>query len=152
MALELHLADMLHLPDLGRFPLVTIPFRALLHLPDDARRLTLLRALRDRLEPGGRLAFDVFHPHPMDIAETHRRWIEREPGISEYAMWEPERQRLVLTVRAHGRQAEMELWWLQPERWRELLVEAGFTAIQCYGWFDRRPPRSGDADSVWVAG
>ncbi len=74
------------LPDLGTFALVTVPFRAFLHLRDDGERLAVLRALHDRLRPGGTLAFDVFHPDRIDIAETHGRWIEREPGIDERAL------------------------------------------------------------------
>ena len=51
----------------------------------------MLRALRERLEPGGTLAFDVFHPDRLDIEETHGRWLEREPGILERADWRPGR-------------------------------------------------------------
>ena len=89
-ALELRLvqADMRELPDLGSFGLVIIPFRALLHLRDDAERLAVLRGAARALEPGGTLAFDVFHPDRRDIDETHARWIEREPGISERAVWD----------------------------------------------------------------
>jgi len=87
--LELVAADMRDLPELGRFPLITVPFRALLHLRDDGERLAVLRALHERLEPGGTLAFDVFHPDRLDIEETHGRWLEREPGILERAEWYP---------------------------------------------------------------
>ena len=37
-----------------------------------------------------------------------------------------------------------------PERWREVLVRAGFERIECYGWFDRRRYRGGE-DTVWIA-
>ena len=149
--LELHQADMRDLPDLGTFPLVTVPFRALLHLRDDGERLGVLRALRDRLDPGGQLAFDVFHPTALDIAETHDRWLEREPGIEEHAIWRPDERSLTLSVRTRGRVATMELWWAAPDDWRRLLEEAGFSRIECWGWFDRRPLRPMSADSVWVA-
>jgi SAM-dependent methyltransferase len=148
---ELHQADMRRLPDLGRFPLVTVPFRAFLHLSDDAERLAVLRALRDRLTPGGRLAFDVFHPDRPDIEQTHGRWIEREPGIFEHADWRPQEQSLTLTVRTRGREAAMQLWWLEPDGWRRLLREAGFGDVECYGGFDRRALVPGSTDSVWVA-
>jgi SAM-dependent methyltransferase len=144
-------ADMRDLPDLGRFPLVTVPFRALLHLRDDDERLAVLRSLHERLEPGGTLAFDVFHPDPLDIAETHGRWLEREPGIEERALWDEAARRLELTVRAGGVCAEMELWWVEPDGWRALLAAAGFGDVRAFGWFDRRPLAADATDSVWTA-
>jgi SAM-dependent methyltransferase len=149
--LDLVCADMRALPDLGRFPLVTVPFRALLHLRDDGERLAVLEALRQRLLPGGLLAFDVFHPDRIDIEETHGRWLEREPGIFERAEWEPGRQRLTLAVRAGGRQAVMELWWIEARAWGGLLAQAGFERIQGYGSFGRGRLEIDSPDSVWLA-
>jgi SAM-dependent methyltransferase len=143
--------DMRRPPPLGRFALVIIPFRALLHLPDDRERLTVLRAARRLLVPGGTLAFDVFHPDRADIEDTHERWIERERGIDERAVWNRDERALELTVRSRGVSAAMRLWWADPHDWRRLLEEAGFVDIEAYGGFDRRPLRSGDTDSVWVA-
>jgi SAM-dependent methyltransferase len=151
LELTLVRADMRDLPDLGTFRLVTVPFRAFLHLRDDRERLAVLRALRDRLDPGGTLAFDVFHPDRLDIAETQGRWIEREPGIDERAVWDEDARRLDLTVRAGDVYAEMELWWVEPDDWRSLLERAGFDGIRAFGWFDRRPLPPGAADSVWTA-
>ena len=116
------------LPDLGTFALVTVPFRALLHLRDDGERLAVLRALRERLRPGGTLAFDVFHPDRIDIEETQGRWMEREPGIDERARWDEARRRLVLSVRADGVVAEMELWWVDPDDWRACSSGPGSSA------------------------
>ncbi|MDX6548262.1 MAG: hypothetical protein QOG33_1812 [Gaiellales bacterium] len=152
VTLRLVRADMRDLPELGRFALVTVPFRALLHLRDDDERLALLTAVRGLLLPGGRLAFDVFHPDRIDIEETHGRWLEREPGILERAVWRPDERSLTLSVRTAEREAVMELWWTEPHRWATLLGEAGFSSIECFGWFDRRPLQSVSADSVWVAG
>ena len=144
-------ADMRDLPELGTFPLVTVPFRAFLHLRDDDERLAVLRDLHDRLEPGGTLAFDVFHPDGLDIAETQGRWIEREPGIDERALWDEDDRRLDLTVRAGDVYAEMELWWIEPDDWRTLLDQAGYEAVRAFGWFDRRPLEPDATDSVWLA-
>ena len=144
-------ADMRMLPDLGTFALVTIPFRALLHLSSDEERRGLLTAVRDRLEPGGMLAFDVFHPDAEDIAETHDRWLEREPGIWERAAWDAAARELELSVRTEESEASMRLWWLEPDDWRRLLGEVGFTDVEAYGWFDRSPLFPGAVDSVWIA-
>jgi SAM-dependent methyltransferase len=151
VALELVEADMRDLPDLGTFALVTVPFRAFLHLRDDDERLAVLRALHDRLRPGGTLAFDVFHPDRIDIADTHGRWIEREPGIDERACWDEAERRLLLSVRTGGVVAEMELWWVDPAGWRSLLEQAGYHRIGVRGWFDGRPLEPGATDSVWLA-
>lgn len=150
--LDLRIADMRDLPDdLGTYPLVTVPFRAFLHLASDDERLAVLRALRERIEPGGRLAFDVFHPHPMDIAETHDRWMEREPGIHERARWDGQQRTLELSVHAGAADATMRLWWASPSDWRRLLGEAGFGEIEVYGWFDGKLLSAASADSVWLA-
>jgi SAM-dependent methyltransferase len=151
VALELVEADMRDLPDLGTFALVTVPFRAFLHLRDDGERLAVLRALRERLRPGGMLAFDVFHPDRLDIEETHDRWMQREPGICERAHWDEACRRLVLSVRADGVVADMELWWVGAGDWRSLLERAGFERITAHGWFDGRSLEPGATDSVWVA-
>lgn len=82
LELDLRIGDYREPPVEGSYPLVTIPFRALMHMRTDAERRAALRAARGLLEPSGRLVFDVFSPAPADIAETHGRWLEREPGIS----------------------------------------------------------------------
>src|SRR5436305_14638345 len=149
--LRLLQADMRSLPDLGTFPLVTVPFRALLHLRDDGERLQVLRSLRQRLRPGGTLAFDVFHPDRLDIEETHCRWLEREPGIHERADWRPEERSLTLAVRTRGREATMELWWAEPRTWAGLLAQAGVEAGLCRGGFGGQPRRIGIPAPAWVA-
>lgn len=147
---DLRLGDYRRPPVEGRFRLVTSPFRAYLHLHTDEERLDAFRAAFELLEPGGRLAFDVFAPSREDIRETNRRWLEREPGIWERADWRPLERRLDLFVRGEQGETTMELAWLPPEEWRRLLEQAGFEAVACYGWFDRRPYEGGE-DTVWVA-
>jgi SAM-dependent methyltransferase len=148
--LDLRLGDLRRPPVDERVLLVTCPFRAFLHLRDDAERLEALRAARELLRPGGRLVFDVFVPSREDVEETDGRWLEREPGIFERADWDLAEQTLTLSVRGPQGASRLMLWWLEPERWHALLVEAGFAVEACYGWFDRRP-YDGDEDSVWIA-
>ena len=147
---DLRLGDLRRPPVDERVGLVTCPFRAYLHLRDDAERLAALRAARELLRPGGRLVFDVFMPSWEDVEETHGRWIEREPGIDERADWDLDAQTLTLSVRGRSGESTMTLWWLEPARWNTLLAEAGFEVLACYGWFDRRPFADGE-DSVWIA-
>jgi SAM-dependent methyltransferase len=148
--LDLRVGDLRRPPVDERVLLVTCPFRAYLHLTNDADRLAALGAARELLVEDGRLIFDVFRPSQDDIEETHGRWIEREPGIDERADWDLDAQTLTLSVRGDGGATTMQLWWLEPERWLALLGDAGFTVEHVYGWFDRRPYRGGE-DTVFIA-
>ena len=147
---DLRLGDLADPPVTERVNLVTSPFRAFLHLATDGDRLGALRAVRELLVPGGRFVFDVFAPGDEDIEETHGRWLEREPGIWEHADWDRERRVLTLAVRGPAGETTLALAWLEPERWRELIGEAGFEVVAEFGWFDRRPYRGGE-DTVWIA-
>jgi SAM-dependent methyltransferase len=133
-----------------RVKLVACPFRAYLHLRDDGERRRALDAARELLVPGGRLVFDVFAPGPEDIAETHRRWLEREPGIWERAEWNTHDRTLTLQVRSDRSETTMLLAWLSPAEWRRLLEASGFEVEALHGWFDRRPFNGGE-DMVWIA-
>jgi len=54
---------------LGRtFPLAIVPFRPLQHLITVSEQLRFLECVREHLEPGGKLVFDVFHPNLAALA------------------------------------------------------------------------------------
>jgi SAM-dependent methyltransferase len=148
--LDLRLGDLVKPPVEERVRLVTCPFRSYLHLLDDDERLRALRAAHALLVPGGRLVFDVFAPGADDIADTHGRWLEREPGIFERADWDTSARTLTLSVRGESGATTFTLAWLSPGEWRALLERAGFQVLGSYGWFDRRPYRGGE-DTVWIA-
>jgi len=148
--LDLRLGDLSAPPVTERVRLVTCPFRAYLHLHDEHQRLCALRAAHALLAPRGRLIFDVFAPAADDIAETHARWLEREPGIWERADWNTEEQTLTLRVRGVSGETVMRLTWTSAEEWNRVLQEADFQVESCFGWFDRRPYEGGE-DMVWVA-
>ena len=150
--LDLRLGDLRNPPLDEQVPLVICPFRSYLHLADDGERIEALEAARASLVPGGRLIFDVFAPKPDDIAETHGRWLEREPGIYERAHWDEDARTLTLSVRGpEGKgAATMSLAWISRDEWQELLEEAGFAVEAVYGWFDRTPYRDGE-DMIFVA-
>jgi SAM-dependent methyltransferase len=147
--LDLRQGDMRDPPVEETFPLVAIPFRSLLHMETDRDRRAVLRVVAGLLAPGGRFVFDVFTPGADDIADTHGRWIEREPGIWERADWYEDTRTLVLRVRGPDGSAEMSLAWLSVPEWKELLRDEGYVVDAVYGWFDRTPWRGGE-DSVWV--
>jgi SAM-dependent methyltransferase len=147
---DLRLGELEEPPVQERVALVTCPFRSFLHLLDDGARLRALRAARELLVPGGRLVFDVFAPGAADIADTHGRWLEREPGIFERADWDSRARTLTLSVRGDSGATTFTLAWLSPDEWRALLERAGFQVLACFGWFDRRPYAGGE-DTVWLA-
>ena len=149
VTLDLRVGDLREPPVTERVPLVICPFRSLLHMHTDEDRLGVLGAAYDLLLTGGRFVFDVFTPDADDIAQTQGRWLEREPGIFEHAVWDESARMLTLTVRGDERETTMALAWLSPEEWRGLLERAGFEVEACYGWFDRTPYR-GREDTVWV--
>ena len=146
---DLRVGDIRNPPLDGPVPLVTVPFRSLLHMPNDGEKLRVLRAAHALLEPGGRLVFDVFAPSREDIAETHGRWLEREPGIFERADWDEGARTLTLSVRSGESAVSFDLHWLAAAEWDALIAEAGFELETVYGWFDRRP-YAGDEDTIWV--
>jgi SAM-dependent methyltransferase len=148
--LDLRLGDLRRPPVAERVALVTSPFRSFLHLESDEARQEALAAARNLLRPGGRFVFDVFTPSRADVETTHDRWLEREPGIWERAVWDSERRTLVLSVRDETAEATMRLAWLPVDAWRALLEESGFEIVALYGWFDRRRYDGGE-DMVWVA-
>ena len=150
VTLDLRVGDLREPPVAERVPLVICPFRSLLHMHTDEDRLGVLGAAYDLLLPGGRFVFDVFTPDADDIAQTQGRWLEREPGIFEHAVWDESARTLTLTVRGNERETTMALAWLSPEEWRGLLEQAGFEIEACYGWFDRTPYK-GREDTVWVS-
>jgi SAM-dependent methyltransferase len=149
VTLDLRVGDLREPPVSEPVPLVICPFRSLLHMHTDEDRLGVLGAAYDLLLPGGRFVFDVFTPNADDIALTQGRWLEREPGIFEHAVWDESARTLTLTVRGEERETTMALAWLSPDEWRGLLERAGFEIEACYGWFDRTPYK-GREDTVWV--
>src|SRR5258708_630586 len=96
---DLRLGDIRDPPIDEHVPLVICPFRSFLHLHTDADRRKTLRAVHKLLQPGGRFIFDVFAPSREDIVDTNDRWLEREPGIWERAVWNEDTHTLTLTVR-----------------------------------------------------
>jgi hypothetical protein len=93
--------------------------------------------------------FDVFAPSREDIEETHDRWLEREPGIFERAVWDEESRTLVLSVRSGGSETTFGLHWLSAPEWLRLLDEAELEVEALYGWFDSRPYQD-EEDMIFV--
>ncbi|HMH39828.1 MAG TPA: class I SAM-dependent methyltransferase [Gaiellaceae bacterium] len=148
--IDLRVGDLREPPVTERVPLVICPFRSLLHMHTDEDRRAVFAAAHRLLHRDGHFVFDVFAPDTADIALTQGRWLEREPGIFEHAVWDEEARTLTLTVRNDESETTMALAWLSPDEWRALLEDSGFEIEACYGWFDRSPYR-GQEDTIWIA-
>jgi SAM-dependent methyltransferase len=146
---DLRVGDLSEPPVSERVPLVICPFRSLLHMEGEAAKRDALLAANALLERDGRLVFDVFAPSREDIEETHDRWLEREPGIFERAVWDEGSRTLSLSVRSGDVSATFALHWLSAPEWHRLLDDAGFDVEAVYGWFDRRP-FAGEEDMVFA--
>lgn len=142
------------------FALVTMPFRAFQHLLTVEDQLACLEAVRRHLQPGGRLAFDVFNPSlQMLVDDSHFAEWGDEPLFAT-----PSGTRVVRRFRVVRRDLprqvqDMEMIYYLEERdgtsqrlvehfslryffryeVEHLLVRAGFADIQVYSDFDGTP-------------
>ena len=144
-----------------RFPLIVCPFRAFLHNLTESDQLACLSRVQQHLKPGGRFAFNVFHPsltfmaqHAGALAGTWRwkgthdiaagGWVT----LSEATHYDTVLQRLhalqryeVYTKDGALERTSMfriELAYLYPTDIRRLLKAAGFRDITIKGGFDGR--------------
>jgi SAM-dependent methyltransferase len=147
--LDLRVGDLREPPVPERVPLAICPFRSLLHMETEAEKLRALRAARELLEPGGSYVFDVFAPSREDIEETHDRWLEREPGIFERAVWDEGSRTLSLSVRSGADAVTFGLHWLSAPEWLRLLDQAELEVVALHGWFDERPYDGGE-DMIFI--
>ena len=118
---------------------------------DEDRRGRAARGPRAAAARTARFVFDVFAPGADDIAQTHGRWLEREPGIFERAVWDEQARTLTLTRARRERRDDDGARLARTRRsGRRSSSESGFEIEACYGWFDRTP-YAGREDTIWVA-
>lgn len=156
----LHLGDMREPPIDGTFALVTVPFRAFLHLLTVEDQLSTLTALRERLRPGGRLVLDLFNPS-LPLLVDQRATTDPMP---EPPFVMPDGRRVVRSYRILGRDyanqtQEIEFAFaitepdgrhqIERERFQlryifryeaeHLLERSGFRVEAVYADYERRP-------------
>jgi SAM-dependent methyltransferase len=168
---ELHLGDMRTVRLDRRFPLVTIPFRSMFHLPGDDDWLAALASVRAHLGQGGRFAGDVFVPDPelMAARQDHHGFAGevRHPDTGQrVALWEHSSFDPVAQVARKRRVTEvldddglvlerrhrlLEVHFRYPNEVLRLLAAAGFTVEQVFGGFDGRPLDAGAEELIWIA-
>jgi SAM-dependent methyltransferase len=154
-----------------RFQLITIPYRAFLHMltVDDQRNC--LGCVREHLEENGRLILNVFDPR-LDLIAAHIG----PPGAleNEREFTDPETERRMRTSFATGYTPETQrvdclqlfelldgdeearttlrltLRWIYRYEMQHLLELCGFEVEALYGDFQRGPFKYG-GEQIWVA-
>jgi SAM-dependent methyltransferase len=149
------------------FKLAISPFRPIQHLTTVGEQLSFLQCVRDHLEPGGRLVFDVFNPSFVRLAaEISAEETEDTPELSL-----PDGRRLrraFRVVRKHRAEQcnDIELiYYLDGRRvvqsfpfryffrfeLEHLLARSGFEVTALYGAFDRSPFADDSQDMIFTA-
>ncbi len=168
---KLSVADMRDVTMPRRYALITIPFRAFQHLLTTADQVAALRCMREHLESGGALVFDVFFPsferlvQPDGEAILEREFPHPETGlpVAMYVTRRSDRVEQVLHVEreivesdprgyagpTHRDRFSMRWTW-KPEM-ELLLAAAGFSRWSVAGGFDGRPLEKDTDQMVWTA-
>lgn len=143
-------------------PLVTIPFRTFLHNLTTEDQLATLEACHRALEPGGRLALNVFNPNLPLIA----RWMERsgahwEPfggwdGFEAHQEYGPAEQVMTTSLRVRDedgkwRRTSFRLRYVHRFEMQHLLERSGFEVESLLGGFRGEPFDEGATEMVWIA-
>jgi hypothetical protein len=164
-------ADMRDFTMPRRYALITIPFRAFQHLLTTADQIAALRCMREHLDPGGALVFNVFHPtfakmvEPAPEPVLEREFAHPSSGLP-VAMYvkrqldhvnqilRAEREVVESDARGYAAQTHRDRfsmrWTWKPEM-ELLLGAAGFSRWSVLGGFDGRPLEKDTDEMVWTA-
>jgi SAM-dependent methyltransferase len=149
------------------FKLAIAPFRPMQHLVTVSEQMSFLQCVREHLDPGGRLVFDVFNPSLVLLgAEINTEEIEDTPELS---LPDGRRVRRAFRVvrKRHAEQCnDIELiYYLDGRRLvhsfplryffrfelEHLLARSGFDVSALYGGFDRSPFTNDSPDMIFTA-
>ena len=149
--------------------LVTIPFRAFLHLLTTDDQLKALNAINASLKPGGRLICNFFTPDPAKVASldgqrklqtTYTDEFGRRAEVYATPTNELATQRLdvraELEVYDDGRlvastETTLQLRMIFRYEFEHLLERSGFEVEALYGDFDEKPYGPGPDEMIWIA-
>lgn len=154
-----------------KYALITIPFRAFQHLESTDDQLRALRSIREHLEPGGSLVFNLFYPSAKLMAEfADRRRLERElfhpeTGLPvalyattkyDYVNQTLVTDREIIESDARGyvgetKRMDFRMRWFYRYEVELLLRNAGFTRWELIGGFDGRPFEHDTDEMIWTA-
>lgn len=134
------------------FSLAIIPFRAFLHNLTVPEQLQTLRRIHTHLQPGGRLAFDLFVPIYHVLCKTEWKLeipqedlAEAQSGVSitSIVRHDPVQQLLRIENTYHGskRDRKATMWYRYIFRYEmeALLIAAGYELERCSSGFNEEP-------------
>jgi SAM-dependent methyltransferase len=164
-------ADMRDFTMPRRYALITIPFRAFQHVLTTRDQVAALRCMREHLESGGALVFNVFFPsfdkmvQPDGEQVLEREFTNPATGlpVAMYTTRQTDRVNQILRVerevvesdargyagKAHRDRFSMRWTW-KPEM-ELLLGAAGFSRWEVLGGYDGRPLENDTDEMVWTA-
>lgn len=169
---RVHLADMRDFTMPRRYGLITVPFRAFMHLLTTEDQLRALRCMREHLEPGGSLVLNLFYPsferivEPGDEERVEREFPHPETGLPVALVSvrrEYDRVRQTLRAEIELRESDARgyagavhlhrftLRWTFRFEMELLLRTAGFTRYGVAGGFDGRALERDTDEMVWTA-
>lgn len=150
-----------------RYALITVPFRAFMHLMESEDQIRALRCMREHLEPGGALILNLFYPALEMMAAREGRRLEdtklmdpsgrRDVVLYSTTHYDRARQRLTTereVLRAGGEvlgHYAFSLRWTYRWEMELLLRAAGFPRWEVRGGFDGRPLQTDRDEMVWTA-
>lgn len=151
-----------------RFALIFSAFRAFQHLLTVEDQLACLSSVRRHLSPGGLFAFDVFAPKLERTAILEEpeaedaRWREGETEVVRFTAVRRDPARQVMDVlfryeirrpglppRSESVRTRMRYFFRYEIE--HLLARAGFSDIEIFGGFDRRPYDYSSGETVVLA-
>jgi SAM-dependent methyltransferase len=165
-------ADMRDFTMPRRYALITIPFRAFMHVVTTDEQVHALRCMRDHLDPGGVLRFNVFHPifaalvDPDHSAHREIKAVHPESGLPlRVRVSDLKVDRVNQTMHVTREVLEYDLGGGAARTWRHafvlrwtyksemglLLRAAGFQRFTVYGGFAEEPLERDDQEMVWTA-
>ena len=154
-----------------QFPLIIVPFRSFQLLLSVADQYQALAAIREHLEPAGRVVIDLFVP---DLGQTEgdssmpvpsRERIDSATGhrvlIGDQNTYDPFNQ--ILNVRNIVEELDeggglvrkvykdYQLRYIYRFEMQHLLAASGYDVVDVYGAFDREPLDESSTEMIWVA-
>jgi SAM-dependent methyltransferase len=174
--ITLHRGDMRTVKLDQQFALVTVPFRAFLHLLTADDQIAALNNMHQLLQPGGRLVLNFFDPSLESIV-AHGGPLGGALHLTGEQFFDPRTNRLLIeyaTVHYTPPLQRLEQYFVYDEvnrdgrvmgrlyrnlqmryvfRWEfeHLLARCGFDCVALYGSFDRAPHLRIGQELIWIA-
>lgn len=157
-----------------KFNLITIPYRAFLHMHTVEDQKKTLKNIHNHLNDKGHLIMNMFFPRidiidshinqlgtvvkhikSLDLPNGHKQIVQESREFSSYSqiikqffiIEELDQTGTVISKKYHP----LTLRWVTYYEMQHLLELSGFEIVNVYGWFDGRPFSDNSEEMIWVA-